>query len=153
VPIKSLSIESFNLRSSKSNLSFTDQEKKQAKAKFGSTVDSSTFRFFDWISAKSLNENGIFKDKKIKTSGFITAGKIPGTFELSRFVISCCVVDATPVSLLVEYDYGSKYKLNDWVEIDGIFEIKPIQGKNQPVIIPTTINKINEPDSVYLDRT
>jgi putative membrane protein len=151
VPIKSLSIESFNLRSSKSNISFTDEEKKQAKAKFSGNVDSTTFRFFDWIGAQSLNENGVFKDKKIKSTGFITAGKTPNTFGLSRFVVSCCVVDATPVSLLVEYDFTSKFKLNDWVELEGVFEIKPIDGKNQPVIIPTTINKINEPDSVYLD--
>lgn len=153
VPIRSLSSESFNLRSSKSNISFTDEEKKQAKAKFSSTIDTTTFRFFDWISAQSLNENGVFKDKKIKSTGFVTAGKTLNTFGLSRFVISCCVVDATPVSLLVEYDYSSTFKLNDWVEIEGIFEIKPIDGKNQPVIIPTKVNKINEPDSVYLDRT
>jgi putative membrane protein len=153
VPIKSLSIESFNLRNSKSAINFTDEEKKLVKLKLNNNIDSSTFKFFDWINAKSLNENGVFKDKKFKGSGFITAGKTPNTFELSRFVISCCVVDATPVSLTVEYNYQDKFKLNDWVEIDGAFAINPIEGKNQPVIIPTSINKIPEPDSIYLDRT
>jgi uncharacterized repeat protein (TIGR03943 family) len=153
VPVKSLSIESFNLRSSNTSITFSEEDKKQAKLKIGSQVDSTSFKFFDWVNAKSLNENGIFKDKKFKGSGFITAGKTPNTFELSRFFISCCVVDATPVSLTVEYDYNSKFKLNDWVEVEGTFEIKPIEGKNQPIIIPTIINKIAEPDSVYLDRT
>lgn len=153
VPIKSLSIESFNLRSSKTAINFTDEEKKQVKQKLGKGIDSSTFKFFDWINAKSLNENGIFRDKKFKGSGFITAGKTPSTFELSRFVVSCCVVDATPVSLTVEYDYIKDFKPSDWVQIEGQFVIKTVEDKNQPIIIPTSISKIPEPDNVYLDRT
>jgi putative membrane protein len=153
VPIKSLSLESFALRNSKSSINFTEEEKNKTKLKFSKNIDSTTFKFFDWINAKSLNENGVFKNKQFKGSGFITAGQSPNTFELSRFVISCCVVDATPVSLTVEYDYSKQFKLNNWVEIEGVFEIKPVDGKNQPVIVPTNINKISEPDSVYLDRT
>jgi putative membrane protein len=153
VPIKSLSIESFNLRSSKSNVNFTEKEKAEVKLKIKEGVDSSSFWFFDWVNAKTLNENGIFKDKKFKGSGFVTAGTQANTFGLSRFIISCCVVDATPVSLLVEYDYAKENKLNDLLEIEGSFVIKPIDGVNQPVIVPSSVKKIPEPDSVYLERT
>ncbi len=153
LPIRSLSSESFALRSSNNSVNSTDAEKEKVRLKLKGVVDSSTFRFFDWVSAKNLNENGVFKDKKFKGVGFITAGSQPNTFNLSRFIVSCCIVDATPVSLLVEYDYQQKFKPNDWVEIEGIFMIKTVDGKNQPIIIPASINKIAEPDNTYLDRT
>lgn len=153
IPIRSLSSESFALRSSDNGINSTDTEKEKVRLKLKGGVDSSTFKFFDWVSAKNLNENGIFKDKKFKGSGFITAGSQPNTFNLSRFIVSCCIVDATPVSLSVEYDYKKQFKPNDWVEVEGVFVIKTIEGKNQPVIIPTSVNKIPEPDNTYLDRT
>jgi putative membrane protein len=153
IPIKSLSIESFNLRSTKSSVNFTEKEKSDLKLKIKDGVDSSSFRFFDWVNAKSLNENGVFKDKKFKGSGFITQSPQSNIFGLSRFVVSCCVIDATPVSLLVEYDYDKAYKAGDWLEIEGVFVIKVVDGKSQPVITPASVIKIPEPDSVYLERT
>ena len=153
IPVRSLSSESFALRSSTSGLNNSEGEKDKLRLKLKGGVDSSTFKFFDWVSAKNLNENGIFKDKKFKGVGFVSNNKEPNTFDLSRFVISCCVVDATPVSLLVEYDYQKQFKTDDWVEVEGVFVIKTIGGKNQPVIIPTTVTKIPEPDFTYLDRT
>ncbi len=153
LPIRSLSSESFALRSSDNGVNSTDAEKEKVRLKLKGGVDSLTFKFFDWVSAKNLNENGIFKDKKFKGVGFVSVTKEVNTFDLSRFVISCCVVDATPVSLLVEYDYQKQFKADDWVEVEGVFTIKTIGGKNQPVIIPTSVTKVPEPDFTYLDRT
>jgi putative membrane protein len=153
IPVRSLSSESFALRSSNNGINSTDNEKENVRLKLKGGVDSSTFKFFDWVSAKNLNENGIFKDKKFKGVGFITASNQPNTFDLSRFIVSCCIVDATPVALLVEYDYQKQFKTNDWVEVEGVFAIKNIEGKNQPVIIPASVIKISEPDNTYLDRT
>ncbi len=153
IPVRSLSSESFALRSSNNGVNSTDAEKDNIRLKLKGRVDSSSFKFFDWVSAKNLNENGVFKDKKFKGVGFITTNKQPNTFDLSRFIISCCIVDATPVSLLVEYDYQNQFVANDWVEVEGKFVIKTIEGKNQPVIIPTSVTKIPEPDYTYLDRT
>ena len=153
IPVKSLSSESFALRSSDNGLNNSEGEKDKIRLKLKGGVDSLSFKFFDWVSAKNLNENGIFKDKKFKGVGFVSVTKEPNTFDLSRFVISCCVVDATPVSLLVEYDYQKQFKADDWVEVEGVFTIKTIGGKNQPVIIPTSVTKVPEPDFTYLDRT
>ena len=153
IPVKSLSSESFALRTSNSGLNNSEGEKDKIRLKLKGGVDSLSFKFFDWVSAKNLNENGIFKDKKFKGVGFISVNKEANTFDLSRFVISCCVVDATPVSLLVEYDYQKQFKANDWVEVEGTFVIKIVGGKSQPVIIPISVTKVPEPDFTYLDRT
>jgi putative membrane protein len=153
VPIKSLSTESFALRSTDSIIRLTDDEKRQLKQKISSGVDSTSFKFFDWVNAKNLNENRVFKDKKVKVSGFVAPGSSPSMFNLSRFVISCCVVDATPVSLMVEYSsYNQEFKSDEWVEVEGIFAIKTINGKSEPVIIPNSIIKIPNPDNIYLNR-
>lgn len=153
IPVRSLSSESFGLRTTTNGGNTTQAEKDNVRLKLKGNVDSTSFKFFDWISAKNLNENGVFKDKQFKGSGFITANTQPGVFNLSRFIVSCCIVDATPVFLLVEYDYMNQFKVNDWVQIEGKFVIKTVEDKSQPVIVPTTINKIPEPDNSYLDRT
>jgi putative membrane protein len=153
VPVRSLSSESFALRTSTNGVNTTQEERDKVRLKLKGDVDSTSFKFFDWISAKNLGENGVFKNKKFKGSGFITASSEPGSFNLSRFIVSCCIVDATPVSLLVQYDYQTQFKANDWVEVEGSFAIKTVEGKSQPVMIPTIVTKIPEPDNTYLDRT
>ncbi len=152
VPIRSLSSESFALRNSNNIFANSQEEKDRFRSKLKNGVDSTNFKFFDWITAKGLNENGIFRDKKFKGIGFVIKNNNQNTFDLSRFVIGCCVVDATPVSLLVEYDSQS-LKPDEWVQVEGTFVIKTIDGKNQPVIIPTSVTKTPEPDFTYLDRT
>jgi uncharacterized repeat protein (TIGR03943 family) len=152
VPIRTLSSESFVLRSTNNNFNLTESEKSDVKLKLKSSLDSTTFKFFDWINAKSLNQPNIFKDKKVKIVGILMASPDPKIFNLSRFVISCCIVDATPASLFVEYDYSSKFKIDEWVEVEGTFVLKPVNNQLVPVIIPTSVTKIEVPNNVYIEN-
>jgi putative membrane protein len=152
LPLRILTSESFNIRSAKTAFKVSAQDKNQIKDKINFKIDTNTFSLYDWVKAKSIGDNTIFINKEITASGFITPTKTPNVFTLSRFVVACCVVDATPVGVLVEYDYNSKYQANDWLEIKGKFEIKNIEGSLEPVVIPSEVKKINQPDDIYLNR-
>lgn len=152
IPLRTLSSESFNLRTASSAFKISEQEKSKIKDKINFSIDTTQFNLYDWVKAKSLKDNSVFKDKMFSTTGFITPTKVNNQFLLSRFVVSCCVVDATPAGVLVEYEYSPKFQANDWLEVKGKFEIKLIDGVNQPVVVPTEIKKINQPDDIYLNR-
>jgi putative membrane protein len=152
VPITTLSSESFMIRETGSYINFTGNETKEFKVKFESNIDTKTFEFTDWITAKYIGDLNIFDKKQFRGEGFITATDIDQQFKLSRFIVSCCAIDATPVSLDVNYDYKKEFKVDDWVRIEGEFAIQNINGQDQPVIIPQKIDKIDEPANAYLTR-
>ena len=153
VPVKTLSSQSFSLRSANQSTKLSQNQAQDLKKKFTGNVDSSSFTMYDWVTAKNLKDNTIFNGKQFKGSGFVSkTGDDSSMFNISRFVISCCVADATPASLLVKYDWENEYKVDDWVELTGTFEIKSVDGKAQPIIIPKTITKVQQPKNSYLNQ-
>jgi putative membrane protein len=152
VPLKSLSSDSFSLRAITQQVQLNSAEKEMITNKLNFNVDSTTFTMYDWIKAKGLGDTDWFVGKKFKGTGFISPVKDDKHFTLSRFIISCCVVDATPTGLIVEYDYTKTYKANDWLEVEGVFVVKDYAGVVQPVIIPTRVQVIPQPQDIYLNR-
>jgi putative membrane protein len=151
IPLRSLSSESFDIRSVNKNVRISENEKQDIKQKINFKINTNEFSMYDWVKAKGLDDLSIFKDKEFTGTGFISPKE--GTFfSLSRFILSCCVVDATPVGILVDYDYNKEYKPNDWLEVKGKFKIQEVNGIKEPIIVPTSIIKINQPDNVYLNR-
>ena len=152
IPVTILSSESFKTRSTSNNLNFTEEEKKQLQTKIDQGVDTTTYRFIDWVEAKYSNNNKVFENKKFKGEGFVTTTSQNNYLNLSRFVISCCAVDATPVTLVVKYDYQKDLKVDDWVELEGSFVIEEWEGKKQLIIIPTKVTKTKIPENAYITR-
>jgi uncharacterized repeat protein (TIGR03943 family) len=151
IPLKSLSSDSFDIRSVNKNIRVSENEKQDIRQKINFKIDSNDFTMYDWVKAKGLDDLSIFKDKEFTGTGFI-APKQGNIFSLSRFILSCCVVDATPAGILVDYDYNKEFKSNDWLEVKGKFKIQEVNGIQEPVVIPTSVIKINQPDNVYLNR-
>ena len=149
IPIRPLSSQSFSLRIGNNVSILSSDQKKQIKERIKNGINTADFRFYDWVSAKYLGDNRIFKDKQFKEKGFVT-DPTNQSFKISRFVISCCVVDATPVYFPVEYKLEKPLEKDTWVEIEGNFDIKIIDGESQPVIIATKVTKIAIPDDVYI---
>jgi putative membrane protein len=151
IPLKSLSSDSFDIRSVNKNIRVSENEKQDIRQKINFKINSNDFTMYDWVKAKGLDDLSIFKDKEFTGTGFI-APKQGNIFSLSRFILSCCVVDATPAGILVDYDYNKEFKSNDWLEVKGKFKIQEVNGIQEPVVIPTSVIKINQPDNVYLNR-
>ena len=156
VPIASLSIFSYNIRTLKSELSLNETDKANLKEKFKLNLNTRNFTIEDWVKAKSLNNLKLFENNEFVGVGFV-ASKTDKTFNLSRFVISCCIVDATPISLLVDYnsipnDQKEKIVDGEWIEIVGKFQIQLVNNEQAPVIIPTSVTKTSEPKDTYINR-
>lgn len=155
IPITSLSIFSYNIRQVKSELRLNDYEKKTLEQKFNITLNTRNFTIEDWVKARTLNNLKLFENKEFFGTGFVAA-KNNKTFNLSRFVISCCVVDATPVGLLVDtanqIENQSEFEDGQWLEVTGKFEIRLINNESTPVIIPKTLKKIEAPKDTYINR-
>ena len=70
-------------------------------------------------------------------------------FELSRFVISCCAVDSTPVSILVKSPDAERYRDNQWLQIRGQIKRELSGGKAVYVLTNPTITPTTEPTNPY----
>ena len=107
-----------------------------------------------WRSAFDDCPNDSFFDGvTIDVTGFVA--RDPGGFydnryfELSRFVISCCAVDSTPVSILVKSPDAERYRDNQWLQIRGQIKRELSGGKAVYVLTNPTITPTTEPANPY----
>lgn len=124
-----------------------EETKPTKKSEIKPTEDSTT------LTVKNSAE----KIKEIEAIGFLTTGEMfsekenPEEFYITRFVVSCCTADATPMGLKVKYKWQNVFKKDDWLKIKGI--ITPStnsEGKTESVLIPTSITPIPTPEDPYL---
>lgn len=71
-------------------------------------------------------------------------------FFVSRFAVSCCVADATPVALLVQTDDASELKTDAWVRVVGRFGMGEYAGQQLPIIVAERIEATQAPNQPYL---
>ncbi|WP_430592503.1 hypothetical protein [Humidisolicoccus flavus] len=86
-------------------------------------------------------------------SGFITADPASDdTVLVTRFVLTCCVVDAQPVTLAVSVpDWEASYQPGDWVEVTGVFRLNPSPSSSSDIaLIPSDFTPIEEPAEPYV---
>lgn len=118
----------------------------------------------DWV--RTLNaypEPTAYLGQPVKVSGFVIHLKNldDNYILLSRFIITCCAVDAYPVGIPVKLN-GSKslYPPDSWLEVEGemITEIIGVDtntlsanasGKRQVVIQAKSVKKIPTPSDPY----
>lgn len=155
IPAKSLTSATASQRSIDVNaLANKSDLQLQTNAFENFSVDTEKYSIGDWISiTRSSNDLTSFRDKKAIVSGFIFHPEEldTGKFMVARFVVTCCAVDARPVGLIVEKDLNNTdFKEDDWVEINGKFDIQTIDGKSTLILIPDQIKKISKPSYQYL---
>jgi len=76
-----------------------------------------------------------------------------GYFVLFRFAIACCVADAQPVALLVQYDDLDSISKSSWVRVKGNLAHHDIDGKSTLVIEADSVEVVEEPDQIYIYYT
>jgi putative membrane protein len=108
----------------------------------------------DWASLLSQNQNpSFYRGKPVSTVGIVTASESSDdVFLLTRFVVTCCAVDAQPVSIPV-YLPGWKQDVavDSWVRIEGGFQPSPSGATQTPVIlVPVDITPEEVPREPYL---
>jgi uncharacterized repeat protein (TIGR03943 family) len=114
-----------------------------------------SYKFADWLLVRNVDGDFSFREgKKVKIVGFIfQSNEDPdNVFFITRYIVSCCVVDAWPSGLAVEeQNWRKSFQEGDWVEVDGIFQTKVMEGEEKLLIITNSIKKVKEPQDPYID--
>lgn len=71
-------------------------------------------------------------------------------FMLSRFVIVCCVADAIPVGMIVRWPGAADLAADEWVEVQGTFEVMALDEGALPVIVAERVTPTEMPYQPYL---
>jgi putative membrane protein len=113
------------------------------------------FTVLDWSSLlRQTSDASFYSAKPVDITGFITADTDDpdNIFYVSRFVITCCAVDAQPVGVPVYYpNWKSTFKSDGWVRVIGGFVTNPSRKSQQSIaLVPEKVDKVSQPSEPYL---
>ncbi|MBT1623743.1 TIGR03943 family protein [Curtobacterium flaccumfaciens pv. oortii] len=115
-------------------------------------VDTSEYGVKDWAALiRQTTDTTALVGKQVRLSGFVVPGE-GGSFTLTRFVISCCAVDAQPVGLGVVTDDadGSAPDEGQWVTVTGALAANPDQSADARIVIKAAkVTEIAQPKDPY----
>ena len=106
----------------------------------------------DWSRLlAAIDDPSYYINKPAKISGFVyDAGLGSNTVWLARFVVTCCAVDAQPIGIPVQLEnWQLEYQEDEWAEVEGVFMSQPTANGEQLVLIPESVQRIEEPDDPY----
>jgi uncharacterized repeat protein (TIGR03943 family) len=116
----------------------------------GSTsVDTSEYGVKDWAALiRQTTDTTSLVGKRVDLTGFVVPGA-DGSFTLTRFVISCCAVDAQPVGIGVDTD-GTVPSQGAWVRVRGALAANPDQSADARIVIrAATVRGVEQPEDPY----
>jgi uncharacterized repeat protein (TIGR03943 family) len=67
-----------------------------------------------------------------------------------RFLINCCVADALPLAIALDSDQANAFANDQWVQVDGIFNLQQINDKPVPIVSRPRIKPVEAPAFPYL---
>ncbi|MGN7948745.1 TIGR03943 family putative permease subunit [Microbacterium sp. 22215] len=108
-------------------------------------ADTSTFGVGDWASVFATATNtAAYDGKTVTLTGFVTP---TGADEvnLTRLVITHCVIDAQPATLPVTIDAG-EFDTGQWVEVEGTIKA---DADGSLHVEPNSVTPIDEPQDPY----
>jgi putative membrane protein len=116
---------------------------------------SSAFTVVDWASLlRQTSDLQFYAGKPVDVVGFITADPDDpaNMFYVSRFVVTCCAVDAQPTGIPVFLaNWQDTYAVDDWIEATGQFGTNPSTSSKQSIALhPDAVTKVDQPSEPYL---
>lgn len=106
----------------------------------------------DWVLAFGESPDpATFAGETADLTGFVyrREGLPPDTWLLSRFVVTCCVADATAIGVMVRAP-GIAVEDDAWVQVRGYFDTDNIEGEQRPVLVADAVVPIEPPAQPYL---
>lgn len=116
----------------------------------------SRFTVREWATIlRQTSDLSFFANKPVTDLvGFVTpAPDDPeNVFYVSRFVVTCCAVDAQPLGVPVYLpNWQTEFPQDSWVSITGGFVSNPSRESLLPVVIdPSTVEAVEQPREPYL---
>ena len=80
----------------------------------------------------------------------LPAGESSRRFEIYRLLVTCCVADASAVSVEVARNDDVRLESGGWVRIGGVLKFDNPIDPAMPVVHAATISKVSEPSEPYL---
>lgn len=111
------------------------------------------FTIKDWsLLLSQSSDPKQYQNKPAKFSGFITASKDENVFFVSRFVVTCCALDARPIGVPV-YSPGWRktFAPDQWVETSGVFIANPNTNTTERTVLsPDYVRPIDKEKNQYV---
>ncbi len=108
----------------------------------------------DWWNTfhTTTNPNQALSGQAVDVTGFVYHDKKFGNahFMVARYVVSCCVADASALGLMVQWPTGQTLKDDQWVEIKGAFVASQLPTWQLPVLVAHSVTPVAMPDQPYL---
>jgi uncharacterized repeat protein (TIGR03943 family) len=113
------------------------------------TGDTASFGVGEWATVFATATNpDTFEGEPVTLTGFLTPDPDdPGAAQLTRLVITHCVIDAQPAALpVLAPGWEREYEVGDWVELAGTVRTA---ADGTLVIEPGVVTPIPEPSDPY----
>lgn len=155
LPPQPLSLYSASQRSDAST-TLQNPDPDQADCQPPAAQPGQTIPLYRWaVALQFCQQPRHFDGQTVELIGFIHQASVKlhdpaHTFGLSRLVISCCAVDSTPVSLMVDAPHWQqRYREGQWLRVRGILRWRVIGGSGMYLIAEPQITPVNQPTEPY----
>ncbi|PYY39045.1 TIGR03943 family putative permease subunit [Curtobacterium sp. MCPF17_046] len=113
------------------------------------SVDTSEYGVKDWAALiRQTTDTTALVGRKLTLTGFVVPGS-DGSFTLTRFVVSCCAVDAQPVGIGVTTDDASPQE-GEWVRVEGALAANPDTASDARLVIRAArVSPVEQPSDPY----
>ncbi len=108
----------------------------------------------DWLHAFTASPNPAqeYAGQPVDVVGFIYHDDRLGADQVlvNRFVVSCCVADASVVSMVVHSPEAAALPNDAWVQVQGILQPGEFDGRALPILAADRVLPASMPDQPYL---
>ena len=116
-------------------------------------ADYKTFTVKDWSSLLAqVSTESFYSGKSVDVVGFISPDDTDphNVFYVSRFIVTCCAVDAQPVGVPVyKPGWADELAADTWVHVTGPFMVGA--GDGPPVLVdPEVLEVVDRPADPYV---
>lgn len=106
----------------------------------------------DWVTSfrGASNSGESFNGVEAEVIGFVYH-ELEGednAFWVARFIVGCCVADASPVALSVEWGQAAALPEGEWVRVRGRF--RETAGAPAPILVAERVDVVPAPNQPYL---
>lgn len=109
-----------------------------------------------WVSQLSAHPDASWwTGQHVTLVGFVSrqTGMPPRSFIVGRYLVTCCVVDATLLGFPVQIDRGTLPPQGAWIQVSGVFGRQTWtdpNGQQYPLIQHVRLEPVSIPSSPYL---
>jgi uncharacterized repeat protein (TIGR03943 family) len=103
-------------------------------------------------SVDSANTDRQIIGQQARLVGFVYHDEKYGAdnFLLVRYVVSCCVADASALGLVIASDQAAQLADDQWIEVSGTFAPGDLDGWQLPLLVAEQITPVEVPNQPYL---